>query len=124
MKLVSVYYNDNDNTFEDEGGQIEYDISGIMPFDQLMFYKKNGGTYYSTVKGEDYEIEFPVRGEAREIYYDVVTNMFEDEDGDFIFNIYNIVTPNALLLFKKHEESVFVSNVKGGIVHMVYPFGG
>lgn len=54
MEIRSIFYDDNDNTFED--GQIEYDISDIMPFNEIMKYKRIGGIY---------EIVFPIRDTDR-----------------------------------------------------------
>jgi len=127
-EAMLICYNDNNNTFEDEMGQIEYDISDIMPIDQILFFKKNGGTYYTDGSRDEHDIQtfaisFPIRDLERSIYYDRFTNMFDDEYGELVFNIFSIITPNDLLLFKQNKKTIFVNNLKGGVVKMVYEFG-
>jgi len=123
QSIMTILYNDNHNLFTDEFGQVEYNISDIMPIDTVLYYKREGGTYRSKINGEIFDIEFPFREVNRSIYYDPVNNIFEDEEGDFIFNLYSIIRPNDLLLFKKEKRTIFVNGIRGGRVEINYPFG-
>jgi len=122
-EVMYIYYDDNANVFRDEFGIEEYDISDIMPSDEIARYKKVGGTYYSktSTPGEMFEIEFPIREPSRSLYYDVDENVMLDEYGDVMFNIFSLVHPNDLLLFKKGKKDRFVNGLLDSPVLLVYP---
>jgi len=119
--LSTIYYDDNTNLFHDEDG-IEYGIPDkIMPFDMVMLYKKVGGTFHvkDLEYDEEYDIEFPTsRSLNRKLHYDEVENVMYDEYGDIVFNIFSIITPNDLYLFKKKKEYMVVTNISGGIAEL------
>jgi len=121
MEVQSIYYNDNTNSFEDDFGNVEYDISDILELEQVIYYKKVGGTCYSNVGGEDFKIEFPTKGLSRSIYYDPKENVMLDEDSNIIYNIFSLITANDLFLFKKNKESINISGIAGETIEMVYP---
>lgn len=121
VEYHSIYYNVNENTFEDEDGDDSYDISEIMDNDQIIFYKKIGGTCYANVSGEDFEIVFPIPDEERTLYYDLDMNVMYDEYGNTVFNIFSIISPSDLYLFKKEERSKEVPGVNGGSVELIWP---
>jgi len=117
---LTIYYNDNENIYEDDDG-IEYGISIIMDDDQVNYYKKNGGTCYARVDEEDFEIVFPVRELNRTLYYDEKDNVVYDEYGATVFNIFSIVMPSSLYLFKSGKKTIEVRGVNGGWVELVWP---
>jgi len=120
----SIYYNDNTNTFEDEYcADYDYDISNLMENDQILFYKKMGGNVYTRVDDEDFEIVFPVRDEDRTLCYDIDDNTMCDEYGPIVFNIFNIVYPSVLYLFKKNRKTVNVIGINGCKVELKWPDG-
>jgi len=121
MEVTTIYYDYNKNLFYDEFGQIEYDITDIMPFEQVMIYKKVGGTYYTKINGEVFEIEFPISiSNDRALYYYAKDNTMCDDDGDIIYNIFSIITPNDLMLFKKGKETVWIKDIDGDNIELVY----
>ena len=54
-------------------------------------------------------------------YYDDERNVMIDEDGTEIFNIFEIISPNMLYLFKTKKQDMFVYGVDGQYVELVYP---
>jgi hypothetical protein len=125
VAYITIYYNDNENTFEDEDGDESYDISEIMDNDQIMSYKKDGGTCYhrigNDIDGQDFEVVFPTRPTDRTLYYDIKENVMYDENGHTAYNIFNIITPNELYLFKHKKETMDVAGVHGGSVELIWP---
>ena len=127
IQYRTIYYNDNNNTFEDEyGADYDYDISEIMENEQVLYYKKVGGTVYSHIKGdgedgEDFEVIFPIRDINRTLYYDVQENLMYDEYGATAFNIFSIVLPSYLYLFKQNKNTIEVPGVNGGFVELIWP---
>jgi len=115
---MSIYYNDSDNSFEDDSGEFFYDISDIMPIDDIAKYKKVGGTYYYIINGESVEIEFPIRDSIRTLNYDALTNVMYDEEGDILFNMFSIITPNDLYMFKTEKQSITITKPSGDILEL------
>lgn len=122
METVSIYYNDNDNSFMDDFGSIEYDISDIMPLKMVIRHKEIGGTYYAKniTPGIIYEIEFPIRDTDRSLIYYSIDNTFNDEDDEIVFNIFSIITPNDVYLFKRNRRNICIRGVQGGMIDLVY----
>jgi hypothetical protein len=54
------------------------------------------------------------------VYYYESENIFIDERGDTIYNIYSIVDPNLVYLFKNKKEDMIVYGVHGQKVEMLY----
>ncbi|MFA6661466.1 MAG: hypothetical protein WCS56_00365 [Bacilli bacterium] len=122
VECKSIYYNVNENTFEDDDGDTDiYDISEILENDQIIYYKRVGGTCYAHVDGEDYEVVFPIPEEERTLYYDIEENVMYNEYGDTVFNIFSIISPNDLYLFKRERHSKEVPGVNGGSVELIWP---
>jgi hypothetical protein len=55
------------------------------------------------------------------LWYDKHTNLFIDSNGFEITNIFRIITPNTLYLFKHRKENMFVYGVDGQPVELIYP---
>ena len=123
----TIYYNDNNNTFEDEyGADYDYDISEIMENEQVLYYKKVGGTIYAhigsdDIEGEDFEVIFPIRDTNRTLYYDIKENVMYDEYGATAFNLFCIILPSYLYMFKKNKKTMDVPGVNGGTVELIWP---
>ena len=121
MEVLTIYYDDNINLFKDEDG-IEFEITSIMSNDDIIYYKKVGGTY-SIVKSDDivYEVDFPFNnGYNRILIYWKEDNLFTDEEGQIIFNIFSLITPNDLYLFKKNKDNATIDGLQGGVIDIVY----
>jgi len=50
------------------------------------------------------------------LYYDSKDNVFYDEDGFVVFNIFDYITPTDLYLFKNSIYDMFVSYDNGAVV--------
>lgn len=55
------------------------------------------------------------------LFYNKGLNQMIDEDGLPVFDIFNIIRPNDLYMFKKLKEDVVVMGVKKYLVELVYP---
>ena len=121
MEVVSIYYDDNTNSFEDEDGCDEDSLVGIMTAEDTVKCKREGGTYYRTVDNIMYEIVFPYWDDKRELYYDVKENVMFNEDGDTVFNIFSIISASALYLFKKGKKTMEVPTINGGWAVLIWP---
>lgn len=55
------------------------------------------------------------------MYYDFDDNIFYDENGYPIFDLFEYITPNELYLFKKTREDYFALRPNGDYVEMIYP---
>lgn len=120
MDQLSIYYNDNDNTFEDDFGIVEHSVIGIMTVEDMIYYKQVGGTYYRVFNGIRYELVFPFREDTRALQYDSESNMMYDEDGEIVFNIFSIIDPNTLYLFKKNKKDMEAMSISGGYVSLMW----
>lgn len=59
--------------------------------------------------------------DAMAFFYDVVNNVFLDEDGFIVWNMLEFVTPNDLYLFRHHEQyMVFQHRSLPGIMCELY----
>jgi hypothetical protein len=68
------------------------------------------------------ELAIKTAAEVYTYYYNEEKNIMIDEDGQEIFNIFSIITPNALYLFKENKEDMFVYGIHGELVELVYPY--
>ena len=59
-----------------------------------------------------------------QIYYDASTNEFtdefRDEGGHGIFNIYRILSPNVIYLFKLKKKDMLVFGLNGEYIELIY----
>ena len=55
-----------------------------------------------------------------ELYYDPETNVLTDACGFMVFDIFNIIDPNALYLFKRNKQHTSTWNKFGDLVVMYY----
>ena len=121
MDVVPIHYDDTTNTFDDDGA-----ISGIIPIKKLIKHKKQGGTYYYEDPDDEdrvYKVEFPYRELDRTMVYDSSTNLFEDEDGEIMYNIFSLITTNDLFMFKTNKKSVQIEGAQGGMITLIYHKG-
>jgi hypothetical protein len=123
MRIYSIYYNPNENAFEDEDGDTIDIISNIISVTALAEFKEIGGIYYFDSVDEDirYEVVFPINDLDRTLYYDVEANLMYDECGKEMFNIFSLIRPNDLYLFKKNKETMEVYGRNGGLIELVWP---
>lgn len=59
--------------------------------------------------------------EVKAYYYDPRINRMIDEDGYIICDIFSIITPNDLYLFKFHKEYTLIKNKFGELIELYYP---
>jgi hypothetical protein len=118
--VQSIYYNDYNNTFEDDFGCIFYNISELLPSDEIIKYKQVGGTYYSTFNGETIEIDFPIRDNYILIAYYQETNTFMDEDDNIIVNIFSLIPANELFMFKRNKKNAVIKGNQDRIIDLLY----
>ena len=57
------------------------------------------------------------------LFYVKEWNVFQDEDGFIVWNIFEIISPNDLFLFKKNKEYMLVphSTIPGVLVELFWP---
>lgn len=55
------------------------------------------------------------------LYFDPVNNAMFDADGNVVWDIFNVITPGQLYLFKKKKEWMLVQGVNGQTVELCYP---
>jgi hypothetical protein len=118
MDIVSIHYDDNKNSFDDDGA-----ISGIIPIKRLKTHKKTGGIFYYKDSDDEnitYKVIFPIRELDRMLYYYSQDNTFDDEDGNIMFNLFSLIPPNDLFMFKKNKKSVCLDGVHGGKISLIY----
>jgi hypothetical protein len=58
--------------------------------------------------------------EVMQIYYNASTNQFMDEGGYEIFNIYRVLSPNVIFLFKYKKDDMFAYGVNGEYIELIY----
>jgi len=57
---------------------------------------------------------------ARQLYYLEEENVIVNEFGSVVFNIYDYITPNEFMLFKKNKDYMLIT--KGHVtIELVYP---
>ncbi|MDF2800256.1 MAG: hypothetical protein K0S61_159 [Anaerocolumna sp.] len=54
-------------------------------------------------------------------YYDEKQNLLTDEEGEEIVDIFSIISPNSLYLFKAKKKDMLVYGVTGNLVGLIYP---
>lgn len=57
------------------------------------------------------------------LYYDSINNVFVDENGYMVWNLFEIITPNDLFLFKKTKEYTIVNHrtIRRTVVELYWP---
>jgi hypothetical protein len=55
------------------------------------------------------------------LFYNLDDNIFTDEDGFEVVDIFSIIHPNFVYLFKTKKEDMVVYGVDGQIVELFYP---
>lgn len=64
---------------------------------------------------EDYDCD-----EVYTIYYDEEKNVMIDCDGFMLFDIFDLITPNDLFLFKSKKEDMLIRG-KRHLVELIWP---
>ena len=57
------------------------------------------------------------------LFYNPETNVISDECGFMVFDIFNIVTPNRLFLFKQQKQHMSTWNDFGDLIVLYYGEG-
>lgn len=55
-------------------------------------------------------------------YFNADKNVFIDESGYEMRNIFSIISPNMMYLFKKKKEDMFVYGLSGEFIELIYPY--
>jgi hypothetical protein len=55
------------------------------------------------------------------LFYDEVQNLLMDSEGYIVYNIFEIICPNDLFLFKTQKEDLMVRGKNGQYVELIWP---
>lgn len=55
------------------------------------------------------------------LYYDKTRNIMVDEDDNEIIDIYRLISPNTLYLFKTRKKDMLAYGVGGKRIGLIYP---
>lgn len=58
--------------------------------------------------------------EEYDLYYDVERNLFIDEDGLVVCNIFTFITPNDLMLFKSKRRDMRLHDSSGKGINLIW----
>ena len=58
--------------------------------------------------------------EVIQIYYNANRNVFVDEGGFEIYNIYRVLSPNVVFLLKHDKQDMFVYGINGEYIELIY----
>jgi hypothetical protein len=58
--------------------------------------------------------------EVVQIYYSETSNVFFDEGGYIIDNIYRVLSPNVIYVLKYKKEDMFVFGLNGEYIELIY----
>ena len=60
------------------------------------------------------------------LFYNPLINRFMDEDGEVVFSIFDLVTPNDVYLFRHYQKDIIVPHrqLKNVGVELIYPGEG
>jgi 4-amino-4-deoxy-L-arabinose transferase-like glycosyltransferase len=58
--------------------------------------------------------------DIRQIFYDEKDNFYVDDCGYVIPNIYSIIEPNIIYLFRSKKEDMFVYSAHGEYIELIY----
>lgn len=122
--IVTVYYDDNTNIFSCDRTEFK-DVNKLMTIKEILDYKTKGGIYYTKPNNENvvYEIIFPIRDEKRTLCYDSSYNVMFDEYGCIVYNIFQVISPTILSIFKNKKETMTVHGLNGSLVELRYNEG-
>jgi tRNA(Ile)-lysidine synthase TilS/MesJ len=123
MVIVNLYYDPHDNTITHEDGRILNDLSNLISDKELLELKRLGGVKYIESPCNDitYELDFPIPDEIMTFYYEPEQNIICDDDGFIMFNVFQFITPQQLLLFKHKKDDMRVIGKNGETIDLLYP---
>lgn len=55
------------------------------------------------------------------LYYVKEENYMIDSDGRIVYDLFRLITPSQLRLFKEREEWMIVQGVDGDLIELIYP---
>lgn len=55
------------------------------------------------------------------LFYDDLRNVIIDEGGYIVYNIFSIITPNTLRLFRYYKDHMIVRGIHGQTVELIWP---
>lgn len=126
---TELYYDRSINKMIDCDGTIVFDIFRHITPSQLYLFKETGedivvfGNHGHPIgliheEGDDffYNLDIDV------LYYDEDKNVMTDDDGFIVHDIYKIITPNQLYLFKAKKQSMLVTGKNGLVVELIYSY--
>ena len=125
LEVISLHYDYRENVMTYQTGEYADDIvSKLLSPERLSFLKQTGGVeYISNYKPNTvYEIDFPIPDdyEVITLYYEPETNMIYDDDGWVLYNIFSLITPQDLMLFKNKMRDMRVYGRNGRLVDLIY----
>jgi len=68
----------------------------------------------------DWDYEYEIARYVYRLYYDPEENVIVDECGFMIFDIFRIISPNVLLVFRARKGYMFTYDLSGCPVELFY----
>jgi hypothetical protein len=125
VEVRSFYYDRYVGLMRDDDDNLDWNVHKLIPPDRFSLVSKVGGTEYvdSVEPGVRYEFVFPFPDDEAEylLYYDIEHNVMRDECGFPIYDIFSIISPNALYLFKTRKDDMMVRTKTGESVGLIWP---
>jgi hypothetical protein len=129
-EVISLLYDDYEDCLIDPDGRPFLDTLNIISPGRFRYMKRvRGVEYVKGVKaGIVYELIFEeldgFEERRRTLYYDIKKNLFFDDDSFEVWNLFSIVSPNMVYLFKHKKEDMLVYGVTGELVELIWPEEG
>lgn len=70
---------------------------------------------------EPIEFLFADELEIEQLYYDCEENVMFDADGYIVFDIFRLITPSQLQIFKEGQTWMMVQGKNGLAIELIYP---
>ena len=123
IEVRTIFYDHRENImtyFTGEGA--DEVVSKLLSRDEIQRLKVVGGVRYVTRGNIVYEIDFgiPEDYDSTTLYYDPKFNMFQDDDGWTMYNIFSLVTPQQVMVFKNKKEDMIVYGKNKTYVELIY----
>lgn len=120
---ISIYYDRYKNNMVHEDGRVLDNILHLISYKDLEDLKRVGGVKYVHSDEDDvlYEISSEIPDDEIILYYDVDENVMLDGYGYIMFNVFSLIYPHDLILFKKKKKDMKFYGRNGKIIQLLYP---
>ena len=125
IEVYRLEYDPHTNMVTDDVGDIDYkNIIEMIGERRLESLKSFGGmeVIKDVEPGVWYQIEFPIPDDLDivTLYYDPDQNLFEDEFGFVMYNIFAFISPTELMMFKDAGEDMRFHGLNRRTVELIY----